>query len=213
MLPELPLEVNLGSTHVNRRGDLASDSEEGSPIKSPDAVDVPLSPLKIPLFNGRPLSFASMSIPRLGMHTRNTGGQDENGSRRSETLDSPLGSVSRLPVGTNDSWSFFVESPTDGRARRSAQRLESRRHDTGTTDDPVMTPQQRHITSQVDEVPAQRSTTPLGNGREDSGRFGARRRSESSEEQQDDFDESEIYDTTMQDASLIKESSTPSGPK
>ncbi|KAF2212126.1 hypothetical protein CERZMDRAFT_90843 [Cercospora zeae-maydis SCOH1-5] len=46
MVSEVPLEADFGSTHVNRRGELASDSEDGSPLKSPVPVDIFLSPEK-----------------------------------------------------------------------------------------------------------------------------------------------------------------------
>ncbi|KAM3417571.1 hypothetical protein BST61_g5807 [Cercospora zeina] len=46
MVFEVPLEADFGSTHVNRRGELASDSDDGSPLKSPVPVDILLSPEK-----------------------------------------------------------------------------------------------------------------------------------------------------------------------
>ncbi|WPB06141.1 uncharacterized protein RHO25_010798 [Cercospora beticola] len=46
MVSEVPLDVDFGSTHVNQKGDLASDSEDGSPLKSPAPVDIFLSPEK-----------------------------------------------------------------------------------------------------------------------------------------------------------------------
>ncbi|GIZ47619.1 hypothetical protein CKM354_001070700 [Cercospora kikuchii] len=46
MVSEVPLDVDFGSTHVNQKGDLASDSEDGSPLRSPAPVDIFLSPEK-----------------------------------------------------------------------------------------------------------------------------------------------------------------------
>ncbi|PPJ54697.1 hypothetical protein CBER1_05990 [Cercospora berteroae] len=46
VVSEVPLDVDFGSTHVNQKGDLASDSEDGSPLKSPAPVDIFLSPEK-----------------------------------------------------------------------------------------------------------------------------------------------------------------------
>jgi hypothetical protein len=37
---------DLGSTHINRRGELASDSDDGSVLATPQAVDIWLSPQK-----------------------------------------------------------------------------------------------------------------------------------------------------------------------
>ena len=158
MLPELSLACNLGSTHINRRGDLASDSEAGSPIKSPPAVDVTLSPLKIAPYNGRRLSFASLSTPHLERHTRQTGGRGEKTSERSSSV---------------------------GARRFSFDSLTTR-----LSLDPLSTPR------------LERYTRHTG-AQSESGEI-----VESSEEQRDSLDESEIYDTTMHDASLVQEPST-----
>lgn len=205
MVPEIPLDVNFGSTHVNRRGELASDSEDGSPMKSPEAIDVPLPPLKSPLFNRSPPTSASRSTPHSERFVISPIGHDGHGGRRSESIDSWLGSEVRLPIRSRGSRSLFAATSPYGRAKHSRQHHGREEPTAGSADNRVTSPQKKQAAAYVDHVLAKKSSTLAG--------ADEKRLTQSREESIDDSSNGEQDDsekTEPHHAALRDDSGTPS---
>lgn len=204
MVPEIPLDVNFGSTHINRRGELASDSEDGSPMKSPKAIDVALSPLKSPLLNRGPPTSASRSTPHSEKFAIYATGHDEHGGRRSESIDSWLGSEVRLPIRSRGSRSNFAATSPYGRAKHSRRHHEREEPTAGIADNPVMTPQKKQVAAYLDRVLARKSSASAA---ADESHL-AQSREESIDDSNGEQDDSEK--TGSHNAAVRNDSGTPS---